>query len=195
MLIEDLLERHLAVKLGVQRDEDGAQAAAGVGPQHAKPLAVGGGRADGVAGGTVGVAVLGVPWPEATWPSVASISGSPSLARLSRVDLPAGTAARLFSTSPPCRLMRRAGLDGRAIVAVQIAAGYQMVGQSRGLVAGPSLKGGDEGTLVDQAVLQREQSEEEVAVRGGGHDLAANIVGRAGGGSCLRGRHGRSLTS
>ena len=55
-LVEDLLQRHLAVQLGVQGHEDGAQAAPGVGPQDAEPLAVAGGGADGVAGRAVGVA-------------------------------------------------------------------------------------------------------------------------------------------
>ena len=40
MVVEDLLEGDLAVQLGVERDEDGAQAAAGVGPQDAEPLPV-----------------------------------------------------------------------------------------------------------------------------------------------------------
>ena len=56
--VEDLLEGHLAVQLGVQGHEDGAQAAAGMRPEDAEPLAVGGGRADGVAGRAVGVAVV-----------------------------------------------------------------------------------------------------------------------------------------
>ena len=55
--VEDLLQRHLAVQLGVQGDEDGPQAAPGVGPQDAEPLAVGGGGADGVARGAVGIVV------------------------------------------------------------------------------------------------------------------------------------------
>ena len=46
--VEDLLQRHLAVQLGVEGDEDLAQAALGVGPEDAEPLAVGGGRADRV---------------------------------------------------------------------------------------------------------------------------------------------------
>ena len=69
VVVEDLLERHLAVQLGVERDEDGAQAAPGVRPEDAEPLAVGGGRADGVAAGAVGV-VIGrrvEPAPEPTW--------------------------------------------------------------------------------------------------------------------------------
>jgi hypothetical protein len=42
MLVEDLLERHLAVQLLIEGGEDGAQSAAGVGPEHAEPLVVGG---------------------------------------------------------------------------------------------------------------------------------------------------------
>ena len=49
VLVEDLLERHLAVQLAVQRHEHRAQAAPGMRPQDAEPLAVAGGRADGVA--------------------------------------------------------------------------------------------------------------------------------------------------
>jgi hypothetical protein len=61
--LEDLLERHLAVQLAVQGHEDGPQAAPGVRAQEAEPLAVAGGRADGVAGGAVGVSVLGRSMP------------------------------------------------------------------------------------------------------------------------------------
>ena len=58
VLLEDLLERHLAVQLAVERHEDGAQAALGMRPEDAEPLAVGGGRADGIAAGAVGVIVV-----------------------------------------------------------------------------------------------------------------------------------------
>ena len=54
VVVEDLLEGHLAVELGIERHEDRAQPAPGVRPEHAKPLAVAGGRADGVGGGVVG---------------------------------------------------------------------------------------------------------------------------------------------
>ena len=100
VVVEDLLERHLAVQLGVQRHEDGAQAAPGVRPQDAEPLAVGGGRADGVAGGAVGVASCSVE-PEPTWASEASSSRLPICARHSRVDRPTPMAARLRSGSLP----------------------------------------------------------------------------------------------
>ena len=53
---EDLLERDLAVELGVEGDEDGAQAAGGMGPQDAEPLATGVGITDAVARGLLGVA-------------------------------------------------------------------------------------------------------------------------------------------
>ena len=55
------------------------------------------------------------------------------------------------------------GLDRGAVVGVEVAPGDEVVGQRPGLVAGPGLEGGDELALVDQAVLQREQAEEEVA--------------------------------
>ena len=67
---EDLLEGDLAIELGVEGDEDGAQAAGGMGPEDAESLAVGGGGAGGVAGGPLGVAALdragadaGRAWP------------------------------------------------------------------------------------------------------------------------------------
>jgi hypothetical protein len=60
------------------------------------------------------------------------------------------------------------GLNDGPLVGVQVAAGQQVLGQVSLLVASPGLEGGDELDLIDQAVLQREQPEEEMAV-GGGH--------------------------
>ena len=71
VVVEDLLQRHLAVQLRVEGHEDGAQAAPGVGPEDAEPLAVGGGRADGVAGGAVGVVVGAGSSRSRRWASVA----------------------------------------------------------------------------------------------------------------------------
>ena len=131
-----------------------------------------------------------VAWPfllRATRASVASISGSPSSARLARVERLAGTAARLFSTSPPCASRCNVGerFEAGALVGVEVAAGYEVVGQAPGLVAGPGLEGEHELALVDQAVLKREQSEEEMAVGGGGHGMAPNSGGRSGAGPSL----------
>ena len=86
-------------------------------------------------------------WPflfRATRASVASISGSPSSARLARVDRLAGTAARLFSTSPPCvfDVNRGERFEDGPLGARQVAAGFEVVGQALGFVAGPCLEGG-----------------------------------------------------
>ncbi len=40
VIVEDLLQRHLAMQLGVQRHEDGTESASGVGAEDPKPLAV-----------------------------------------------------------------------------------------------------------------------------------------------------------
>jgi hypothetical protein len=57
VLLEDLLERHLAVELGIQGDEHLAQPASRMRPKQAEPLAVAGGRAQGQNGGAIGVIV------------------------------------------------------------------------------------------------------------------------------------------
>ena len=59
-----------------------------------------------------------------------------------------------------------------------------MIGQALGLIACPGLEGGDKPALVDQAILNCEQSEQQMAV-GGGHDKAPIVVGRAGEGTSL----------
>ena len=58
VLLEDLLQCHFAVQLAIERHEDGPQTAPRMRPQDSKPLAIAGGRADGVAGGAVGVIVV-----------------------------------------------------------------------------------------------------------------------------------------
>ena len=122
----------------------------------------------------------------ATRASVASISGSPSSARPARVDRLAGTAARLFSTSPRALPdvhrgdrfeQRRSAPSGRR-------------GRRGGRPGSWTCRGSRPGrrhelALVDQAVLQREQSEEEMAVGGGGHGMAPIVGGRSGEGPGL----------
>ena len=65
-----------------------------------------------------------------------------------------------------------------------------MIGQALGLVAGPCLKGEHELALVDQAVLKREQSEQEMAVSGGGHGMSPIVGGRSGESPGIGGRPG-----
>ena len=57
VLLQDLLERDLAVQLAVERHEHGAQAAPSVGPKDAKALAVTGRGADGHRHGAIMVGV------------------------------------------------------------------------------------------------------------------------------------------
>ena len=138
--VEDLLERHLAVQLGVERHEHRPETASGVRSEHAEPLTVAGGRADGVGCRAVDIALLG-----------RAVCGGDAVERRADfrvaepgqafgVDLPAGTAARLFSTSPPFAVdapgRPAASSNRRAIVRVHVAAGFQVVGQASGLFRG-----------------------------------------------------------
>jgi hypothetical protein len=76
-------------------------------------------------------------------------------------------------------------IQQRLLGARQVAAGFEVIGQAPGLVAGPGLEGGDELALVDQAVLEREQTEEEMSVGGGGHGKSPIVGGRSGGSPSL----------
>ena len=58
-------------------------------------------------------------------------------------------------------------LQQRPLGGGEVAAGFQVVGQAPGLVERPGLEGGHELALVDEPVLEREQSEEEMAIGGG----------------------------
>jgi hypothetical protein len=90
----------------------------------------------------------------------------------------------------PLDVASHQSLDGRAIVRVQLAAGFQMVGQALGFIERSRLEGGDKLGLVDQAVLKGEQPEKEMAVCGGGHKIAPIVGGRSREGPSLRCRPG-----
>ena len=180
VVVEDLLQRHLSVQLAVHRHEDGAQAAPGVGPEDAEPLAVGGGRADGVVGRAVGVGIgIGVEVGQGSLDR-----GIAQAASDSRVERPAGMAARLFAASPPWASRWIAAIASTAgrCADLEVPQRDEVVGQRPGPVAGPGLEGGDEPGLVDQAVLQRDEAEEEVSVGGEGFHGARFLGGRTGGG-------------
>jgi hypothetical protein len=73
------------------------------------------------------------------------------------------------------------GRDGESIVGIEVAAAEEVVGQGAGLVERRGLEGGHELDLVNQAVLQSEQAEEQVTFGvDGGH-----------GAGLPEGRHGR----
>jgi hypothetical protein len=71
-------------------------------------------------------------------------------------------------------------LDAGALLGVQVAPGGEVLSQRAGAVAGPGLKGGVELALVDQAVLQGQQAEEQVTFGGDGCHGAVLPEGRKG---------------
>ena len=131
VLVEDLLEGHLAVQLAVERHEDGAQAALGVGPEDAEPLAVGGGGADGVAGGAVGVAVgAGAELGEGGLDLRVAEGGeglAGGAAGGDRGEALLGVAAVLLE------VQRDDGLDGRRCVGVEVARATRWSASGRAL--------------------------------------------------------------
>ena len=129
---------------------------------------------------------------EPTWPRVASTSGPPTRARLSRVERPTARTARLFPVSPPMALDVQTGdgLDGGAARGIEVTRVDQVVGQRSALVARPGGEGREQRPLVDQAVLQGEQTEEEIAIGiDGGHGMGLpNALERGPRGAGLRRR-------
>ena len=76
------------------------------------------------------------------------------------------------TTHAPGTRDNRATDAGRGAQA-DVWAADEVIGQGASLVKGPGLEGGHELALVNQPVLQRQQAEEQVAVRGeGGHGEA-----------------------
>ena len=110
---------------------------------------------------------------------------SPSAASFSRVEGPTATAASDFSASPPWSLSCFSAIAGqeRSALGVDRAAIDEDLGQGLPLGPRPGAEGGDELVLVDQADLQREQPEEQVARRlvASGHGVGP--VRSSGGGS------------
>jgi hypothetical protein len=165
VIVEDLLEGHLTVQFGVQRDEDSTEAAAGVGAQHAESQPVGGGGADGVARSAVGI--------------VAGLDAGRAQMGERGLDLAIGQANQTLASGTACVQSRQAllhiaamslevprhqRLDGGAVLVVQVSSRGQVVGQALGPIERPGLERGHELDLVDDAVLEREQSKEEMAV-------------------------------
>ena len=152
------------MQLGVEGHEDSTESAAGMGAEDAEPQAVGGDGADGVVGGAVGVfavrdagrAELG----ERGLDVGIADSGQMLAGGTARVD---GRQALFGIAAMLLEVARDQSLNRNSVIGIEIAAGHEMIGQRAALVAGPSLEGGDELTLVDQANLQREQAEEQVA--------------------------------
>ena len=156
--VEDLLQGHLAVQLGVQRHEHGAEAAPGVRPEDAESLTVGGRRADGVGGGAVGVGLgrAGADVGEGGLDLGVAQAGQSLAGGAAGGD---GGQARLRVAAMLLQVQGYHRLDAGALLDVEVAATDEVIGQRTALVAGPSLEGGDQGPLIDQADLQRQQAE------------------------------------
>ena len=102
---------------------------------------------------------------EATCPSVASISGSPLREALaSRASDGQDGEALLDVAAVGLDMQAGDGLDGGPARRIEVPERDEVVGQGSGLVARPGVEGGDERALVDQAVLEGQQAEEQVAV-------------------------------
>ena len=80
----------------------------------------------------------------------------------------AGRPARLFAALPPCFFTCSPTIASTTPrwSASRCAAVDEVIGQRPVFLERPGLEGGDELDLVDQPVLQRQQAEEQVAVRG-----------------------------
>ncbi len=162
VMFEDLLEGDLTVELGVKCDEYGAQAPPGMGPDDAEPLAVAGGRAHGIGRRAVGI---GVEVGDEPGEGVLDVGVAQRGERLAGGgasrdgrEAPTGIGAVLLEVQADHRL------DTDALLGIEAAAGDEVLGKRPRPIAGPGLEGRDELALVDQAVLQGEQTEEEVAI-------------------------------
>ncbi len=177
VLLQYLLHRHLAMQLVIQRHEHGAQTAPRVRPEDAEPLAVGGRRAHSHAGCAVGVVVFSVGGRAVLAPRNAGERGL-DLGHAESGQAGAGSAVgghrgkALLHVAVFLDVQGDDGVEAGAGIGVKVAPADEVVGQGRQLVAGPGLEGRDQGALVDQTVLKREQSEEQMAVSGGGHGEA-----------------------
>ncbi len=140
-----------------------------------KLLTIAGRRADGVGCRAINIAVLpsnrGL---EPTWPRVAPISGSPT--RRAPGSSPASTCRP--TPRPSSSPRRRRELPGEPRTGPPRAPAwrssrsprtFEVFRQALGFVERPGLEGVHQLTLIDDAVLKREQSEEQMAVGGSGH--------------------------
>ena len=94
------------------------------------------------------------------------MSGSPRLGQ-ALAGRPAGGdggEALLHVAAVGLDVHGRQGLDGGSLGGIEVPQGDQVIGQGSRLVARPGVERGDELSLLDQAVLQGQQAEEEVAV-------------------------------
>ena len=182
MLLQDLLQRHLAMQFFVQCHKYGAQPSLGVRSQHAEPLAVTGGRADAKAGGSIVLAAglargrSGADTGEGPLDVGVADAGEALARRAAGAD---GGQALLGAAAMLLEVPGDEDFDGTAIVGIKHAAIDQVPRDRPSLVATPDPEGVDELILVDQPILQRQQSKKKVAVGTRlGHGRASKVAWR-----------------
>jgi hypothetical protein len=139
MVIEDLLQRHLAVQLGVQGDEDGAQPATRVEPEDAEALAIGGDGADSVARRVVGVGIgAGGELGDGAVNRRIAEGGERLAGRTPCVER---GEALLGGAAVPLQVQADHSLDAGELIGIEVTARDQEVGDGAGLVQRPGLEG------------------------------------------------------
>jgi hypothetical protein len=158
VLFQDLFQRHLAVQLAVESDEDSSEATLGVGPKDAEPLAVGGGRPQGVAGGSIRViiSVLGRAVRRSQFPEGRldlGVAGAQQTLASRASDSQHGDAL-LNVAAKRLNMHTNNGLDSGATRGIEVAKVDEMVGQGSGLLAHPGGECRDQRLLIDQTGLE-----------------------------------------
>ncbi len=157
VVVEDLLESYLAIELGIERDEDGAQAPSGMGSDDAEPQSVGGGRAHGNRAGAVGVIIIaGRRMRRAHVPEcrLSVWSAGPTEAFASRASHRQDCETLLDVAAEGLNMHIGDCLDSGTARGIQVSERDKMVGQRSALVASPGGEGRKQRPLVDHAGLE-----------------------------------------
>ena len=151
------------LQLRVHRHEDGAEAAASMGPQDAEPLPVGGGRAHDVAAGAVGVTVgagAAADMVERGLDLRATGGGEALACRAVHAE---GREAPLGVTPVELDVCVGQSVEQGPVLGVEGALLGQEVGQGFPGGGRPDGEGHDELVASHHPVLQRQQTEEQIA--------------------------------
>jgi hypothetical protein len=163
--VEDLLQRHLAVQLGVKCHEHHAQTATGVGAQHAEPLAVAGGRADDVGHCMVdvGIAVGVRPAADVGERGLDDGAAGSCQALAGRAVQVEGREALLGVAAVEPEVRVDQGVEQGTVLGAQRALVGEPLGQRPALRARPGAEGEHELVARDHPVLERQQAEQKIA--------------------------------
>ncbi len=167
VIVEDALECDLAVELDIARDKNGTKPTMSVGSQNVEPLAIRPRCGRGITGGRIELAVCsdfrGSPINQAQGGIDGGIAEHSKRLVSGAVSAHGGQA---LLGAPAVLLDVQVGerLDYVPLSFFQIAARDKVGSQRARFVANPRLKAGNELNLIYQAILQRQQSEKEIAL-------------------------------